>query len=186
MPVNFLHPVFAYLVNRWKPSFSLPALLVGSIIPDVEVIPIYYLTNGEIDRLFFHSIIGAVTLGTFLSLFVVIFVYPSFVSAIFRIDLKEIKKECRFSKTLVGVCMLGNLLHVLIDATSHEYNPLLYPISSYSIDVFRISNDLIFDNIVINIILTIVLLVIVIASIKRGTKGFWKKMLVSQNIPQKN
>ena len=93
MPANFLHPVFAYLVNRWKPSFSLPGLLVGSIIPDVEVIPIYYLTNGEIDRLFFHSIVGAVTLGTILSLFLVIFIYPNFVSAIFRIDVKEMLKE---------------------------------------------------------------------------------------------
>ena len=66
MPANFLHPVFAYLVNRWKPSFSLPGLLVGSIIPDVEVIPVYYLTNGEIDRLFFHRIVPKVTAPTIL------------------------------------------------------------------------------------------------------------------------
>ena len=46
--------------------------------------------------------------------------------------------------------MIGNLTHVFIDATSHEFNPLLYPISSNSVDILRISNNLIFDNIVIN------------------------------------
>jgi len=180
LPANFLHPVFAYLINKWKPQFSLPALLVGSIIPDVEVIPIFYLTDGEIDRLIFHSIIGSITLGTILSVAIVMFVYPRFVSLIFRIDINDIKKKCRFSTTLIGACMIGNLSHLLIDSTSHEYNPLFYPIFSESVNIFRISNEIIFDNLVINLVLATIFLIIVITSIRKGVKGFWKKMLVGQ------
>ena len=181
MPANFFHSVFGYLINRWNPQLSLPGLLVGSVIPDIEVIPIYYLTNGEIDRMVFHSVIGSLTLGTILSLGIVIFAYPRFVSAIFKIDVTEIKKKCKFTKKLVGACMVGNLLHILIDATSHEYNPLLYPISTNSFDFLRISTDLIFDNIVINLILAIIFLLIIFTSLRRDPKGFWKKMLLSQN-----
>jgi len=180
MPANFLHSVFAYLINKWKPQFSIPALLVGSIIPDVEVIPIYYWTNGEIDRLIFHSIIGAITLGTILSVILVIFVYPLFVSLIFRIDTNDIKKKCRFSTSLIGACMMGNLTHVLIDATSHEYNPLLFPVSNDSVNIFRISTDIVFDNLVINFVLVAIFLIIIVFSIRRGKKGFWKKMLVGK------
>ena len=75
--------------------------------------------------------------------------------------------------------MIGNLTHVFIDATSHEFNPLLYPISSNSVDILRISNNLIFDNIVINTVLIGIFLVNIASILKGGTKGFWKKMLVS-------
>lgn len=177
MPANFLHPVFAYIINKWKPGFSLPALLVGSIIPDIEVIPIYFFTNGEIDRLIFHSIIGAMTLGTIVSIATVMFVYPRFVSLVFRIDIKDIRKKCRFSATLIGACIIGNLSHVLIDATSHEYNPLLYPIIGESVNVFRISSEVIFDRQVINLVL-ILLAIIILVLIRRGQNGFWKKLLV--------
>ena len=178
MPANFLHPVFAYLINKWKPQFSIPALLVGSIIPDVEVIPIYYLTNGEIDRLIFHSIIGAITLGTILSVTIVICVYPRFVSLIFRIDTNDIKEKCRFSTILICACMMGNLAHVLIDATSHKYNPLLFPVSKESVNIFRISTDIIFDYQVMNLVLAAIFLIFIVSSRRRGEKGFWEKMLV--------
>ena len=178
MPAIFLHSFFAYLINRWKPQFSLPPLLVGSMLPDIEVIPIYYLTNGTIDRLILHSIIGAFTIGTILSVGIVLFIYPSIVSHFFKIDINDIKKKCCFSITLIGLCMIGNLSHVLVDATTHEYNPLAYPISSESIDFLRISTNRNFDNIVLTVVLSIILLGIVIVSMRKGRKGFWKQMLV--------
>ena len=178
MPAIFLHSTFAYLINRWKPQFSLPALLVGSMLPDVEVIPIYYLTNGTIDRLILHSIIGATTVGTILSLSIVLFIYPRLISSIFKINRKDVKKKCYFSTTLIVLCLIGNLSHVLIDATHHEYNPLLYPVFNASIDSLRISNDLVFDGGLVTLIMSAILLVIVIVSLKKGMKGFWKKMLV--------
>lgn len=182
MPATFFHPVFGYMINRFKPQFNLPALIVGSILPDIEVIPIYFLTNGVIDRLIFHSFIGAVTIGTLLTLGLVMFVYPYLISFLFKINIFEIKKKCRFSALLTISCMIGNLSHILIDSTTHEYNPLLYPISRESINFFRISNDRGFDNLIITIILALIILVIVFVSLRKGTKLFWKKMLLDQNI----
>ncbi len=178
MPAIFLHSTFAYLINRWNPQFSLPALLVGTLLPDVEVPILYYLTDGAIDRLLFHSIIGAVTVGTFVSVAIVLIIYPPFVSFFFRINKKDVEKKCRFSGTLFGLCMIGNLSHVLIDATHHEFNPLLYPIFKESINFLRISSDQSFDTRIVTLVLSAILLAFVIASLKNGVKGFWKQMLV--------
>ena len=178
LPAIFLHSTFAYLINRLDPQFSLPALLVGTLLPDVEVPILYYLTEGAIDRLLFHSIIGAVTVGTIISVCIVLIVYPHFVSFFFRIDKKEVKKKCRFSGTLFGLCMIGNLSHVLIDATHHEFNPLLYPIFKESFNFLRISGDQSFDTRIVTLVLSAILLVFVIASLINGVNGFWKQMLV--------
>ena len=178
MPAIFLHSTFAYLINRWKTQFSLPALLVGTLLPDVEVPLLYYITDGAIDRLLFHSIIGAVTVGTIVSVAIVIILYSPFVSFFFRINKKDVKKKCRFSATLVGLCMIGNLSHVLIDATHHEFNPLLYPIFKESFNVLRISGDPSFDARIVTLVLTAIFLVFVIASLKKGVKGFWRQILV--------
>ena len=96
-------------MKRWNLSFSLPALLVGGMIPDVEILIIYYLSDGAIDRLLFHSILGGITIGTLFSAVIVVFIYPSFVSFFFRIDKNIIQKKCTFSGTLLGLCLLGNL-----------------------------------------------------------------------------
>jgi len=178
MPAIFLHSALAYLINRWGPQFSLPALLVGTLLPDVEVPILYYLTDGAIDRILFHSIIGAVTVGTIISVFIVLILYTPFVSFFFRIDKKEVKKKCRFSATLIGLCMIGNLSHVLIDATHHKFNPLLYPIFTESLNFLRISSDLTFDARIVTLVLSAIFLVVVIASLRKGVKGFWKQMLV--------
>jgi membrane-bound metal-dependent hydrolase YbcI (DUF457 family) len=178
MPANFLHSVFPYLINKWKTQFILPALLVGSIIPDIEVIPLYYFTNGKIDRLIFHSIIGAITIGTLLTILLVMIFYPIFVSLIFKIRISEIKEKCHFSTMLIISSIIGNLSHVLIDATSHEYNPLLYPLSSESINFFRISDNLVFDYQIINVILVIIFILILFTTLRKGLRGFWKRMLL--------
>ena len=181
MPAIFLHSIIAYIANRWNPKLSLPGLLVGSMFPDLEVIPIYFLTNGAIDRLIFHSIIGAITLGTIFTLGFVVFVYPKLISIIFRIDENEIKNKSSFSITLIISSVIGNLSHVIIDATTHEFNPLLYPLVNGSIDFLRISSNRFFDNLGVSIILFLILIVIVSASLKNGRGSFWKKMLVDQN-----
>ena len=103
MPAMFLHSVFAYFVKRWNPLFSLPALLVGGMIPDVEILIIYYLSDGAIDRLLFHSVLGAITIGTLFSAIIVIFIYPSFVSFFFRIDKNNIQKKMCFFRNFFRV-----------------------------------------------------------------------------------
>lgn len=164
-------------MKRLNPTFSLPALLVGSMIPDTEVPIIYYFTNGEIDRILFHSVIGAATLGTLISVTIVVFAYPSLISWLFRIDKNHIQKNCIFSVRLIGLCLVANISHVLIDAIHHEYNPLLYPISVNSIDLLRISGNRIFDTVIVAGVLLVILIVIIVFSFRKE-KDFWKQMLV--------
>jgi hypothetical protein len=147
------------------------------MIPDVEVPAIYYLTNGAIDRLLFRSIIGAATIGTIVSAGIVVFIYPSFISLFFKIDKNYIKKKCNFSGTLLGLCLIGNLSHVLIDATHHAFNPLLYPVIIESIDLFRISSNRIVDTGIIGGVLALIFLIFVMTSFK-NRNVFWKTMLV--------
>ena len=164
-------------MKRWNLTFSLPALLVGGMIPDVEILIIYYLSDGAIDRLLFHSILGGITIGTLFSAVIVIFIYPSFVSFFSRIDKNIIQKKCAFSGTLLGLCLLGNLSHMLIDTTHHQFNPLLYPIFTESIDLLRISSSKMFYTEVVTVVLSVIFLVFVVAFLRNG-KGFWKQMLV--------
>jgi len=98
MPAIFLHSTFAYLINRWKPQFSLPALLVGTLLPDVEVTILYYLTDGAIDRLLFHSIIGAVTVGTIVSVGIVLILYSPFVSFFLGLIKNTLRKNVVFQQ----------------------------------------------------------------------------------------
>lgn len=177
MPAIFLHSSIAYVINKLNPKLSLPALLIGSMIPDIEVLILYYFTNGSIDRLFFHSIIGSLTIGTIVSVGVVIFIYPSFVSFLFKIDKKYIQKKCKISKTLIGLCLIGNLSHALIDATHHSYNPLLYPIINDSVNILRISSNRVFDTLIVTVILSIIFLAF-LANAWKDKKMFWKHMLV--------
>jgi membrane-bound metal-dependent hydrolase YbcI (DUF457 family) len=75
----------------------------------------------------FHSLLGAVTVGTILSMAFTVFVYPRLTSAVFPIDKLEVKEKCRFSPGLVASCVLGVLSHVLLDVTNHPYNPVCWP-----------------------------------------------------------
>ena len=178
MPITFLHCSFAYLVNKWKPQLSLPAFLVGTMVPDLEVLIIYLLNNGTIDRLVLHSLLGAATIGTTICVLLVLFIYSPVVSFIFRLDPQEVKEKCRFSCTLVVASFFGVLSHVLIDATHHIYNPLLYPFVSESIDLFVITGSVPFDSAITTLVVSLILLVFIIDFAKKGIKDFWKRMLV--------
>ena len=59
------HFAVAYMIHRLKKTLSLPALIVGSIIPDMDSL-IYFLTNGSfaMGREWLHSLVGIGTFGT--------------------------------------------------------------------------------------------------------------------------
>src|SRR3990170_2253509 len=127
MPYTPIHWSIAYLAREIRPSLSLPALIVSAVVPDLEIPFIYIITSGRLGRLVLHSFLGAVTLATLLSVIFTVFAYSPLVSYLFKLDSKIVRDRCRFSWSLVAVCLLGNLSHVLIDSLHHEYNPLLFP-----------------------------------------------------------
>jgi len=120
----------AYLIyklgSKLKPS--LPGLIVGSMFPDLEIpFIILLLGTGVPDRLVLHSLLGAVTIGTFLSLVFTVLMYPPLIGSLLRIDRRELRSKCSFSLVLTLSVFLGNISHVLLDITNHPYNPILWP-----------------------------------------------------------
>ena len=118
----------AYVLYKLGGKLSLPALVVGSMVPDLEIPFIILLLGTEVPhRLVLHSLLGAVTIGTALSIAITVLVYPRLTSAIFPIDKLKVKEKCRFSLGLAVSCLLGVLSHVVLDITNHAYNPIFWP-----------------------------------------------------------
>jgi membrane-bound metal-dependent hydrolase YbcI (DUF457 family) len=130
VPITPLHYPIAKIIHMLgsKVSLSLPALFVGSMVPDLEVPFMYFLSGAWVqDRLVLHSFIGGLTLGTLIAIILTVFLYPRVVSAFFPIDKNRVKQQCRLSLTLVLCCAIGVFSHVLLDVTNHTYNPLFWP-----------------------------------------------------------
>ncbi len=178
MPATPLHFSIAYLINRWRPQLSLPALLVSTTVPDIEIPFFYFVTGGVHGRIVLHSLLGAATLGTFLSVFLTVFFYPPVVSFLFKLDKEKVEKKCRFSSTLVGLCLFGILSHVFIDSLHHDFNPVFYPFVKESFDALMLTNDWTFATVVVTSALLVLLIFFFVYKIRKGTRDFLMRMLV--------
>ena len=129
MPITPFHYPIAYLIySVSKVKLSLPALIVGAMLPDLEI-PIILLLVGsqEPERMVLHSLIGGLTVGTIIGVAITVVIYPRLTSAIFPIDKLKVREKCRFSGGLVFSCLIGVLSHVLLDVMNHSYNPIFWP-----------------------------------------------------------
>jgi membrane-bound metal-dependent hydrolase YbcI (DUF457 family) len=179
MPLTPLHYVAAYGINKVKLGLAFPALIVGSVIADLE--PFFGgLTGGKLfpSRGIMHSLLGTITLNTFLAVLIVVFLYPILVLWIFKIDRKLVAEKCRFSAMLVLSALLGDLSHLLIDTTMHDYNPLFYPFTSQSFDALVLFGNWLPSSIFVHTLLFVVLLAIFTFEFRKGLKGFWGRLLV--------
>lgn len=178
MPITPLHTAVAYLLNRWRKELSLPALIVGSMVPDLEIPFVYLASNGFHDRLVLHSLLGAAFLGTSVAVLLTVFVYPLVISSVFGLDKNGLKEKCHFSAMLVVCCFVGTLSHVLIDSLHHNYNPLLFPFMLESFDAFVLKNPYVSPTDLVSIPMLAILVLVLIWEIRRGLNGFWKRIFV--------
>jgi len=179
MPLTPLHYVAAYAINKVKLGLVFPALIVGSVVADLE--PFFgMLTGGRLfpSRGLMHSLLGTITLNTFLTVLIVVSLYPILVSWIFKIDRKLVAEKCRFSAMLVLSALLGALSHLLIDTTMHDYNPLFYPFTTQSFDALILLGNWLPASIFVHTLLSVLLLAIFIFELHKGLKGFWQRLLV--------
>ncbi len=128
MPLTPLHYPVAYLMYKLNKKLGLPGLVVGSMFPDLEIPAIIFLFRTRIPhRLVLHSLLGAATIGTMLSVIFTVLIYPPLISYFFKIEEEKIKRKCRISCVLIFSCFLGNLSHALLDVVNHPYNPIFWP-----------------------------------------------------------
>lgn len=128
MPITPFHHPIAYLIFKVGVSLSLPGLIVGSVIPDLEIPIMIMLFGFQVpNRVILHSLFGAFTVGLALAVAITKWVYPALTSRIFPINELKVKEKCSFSINLAFSCLLGILSHVLLDVTNHAYNPVFWP-----------------------------------------------------------
>ena len=128
MPITPLHYPVAWGLSKLNKKLSLPGLIVGSFMPDIEVPILFLFFNVGIDNHFIlHSLIGALTLGTLLSILATILIYPFLASLIFRVEKNKVKDVCKLNSFLVLSCMLGNVFHILLDYPMHPYSFIFWP-----------------------------------------------------------
>ncbi|MBD3407575.1 MAG: DUF4184 family protein [Candidatus Lokiarchaeota archaeon] len=126
MPVPPLHYPFSFGISKlWR--FSLPGLIVGSVIPDIECLFLWIFFPSLPDHLFLHSFIGGLTVGTGLAILVTHFIYAPLMPRIFNIDKRQMNETCKINRMLVFSCMFGVLSHLILDFPMHQYNPHLWP-----------------------------------------------------------
>ena len=122
----------AYIIYRLDKRLVLPGLTVGSMFPDLEIpVMVLFFGNRIPDHFVLHSLLGAATVGTILSVLSTFLIYPTFVSSLFRIEKNKVERKCKLSLTLILSAFLGNVSHVLLDVTTHESNPIFWPFQDH-------------------------------------------------------
>jgi membrane-bound metal-dependent hydrolase YbcI (DUF457 family) len=182
-----LHYPVAWGLSKIDKRLSLPGLIVGSFMPDIEVPILFLFFEIGIDNHFIlHSLVGVLTIGTLLSILATVLLYPIFASLIFRVDKNKVKEACKLTPILVFSCMLGNVFHILLDLPMHPYSFILWPfvdpnnIVGFLVLAFAPEGDLtlgfLFARILNNIIMGSLMLAIVIKS----RKNLWEQIIVGK------
>ena len=127
MPITPLHYPFAFAISKIDRRLSLPALVVGSIMPDIEVPFMWIFFSTLPDHLFLHSLIGAATLGTLLTILVTRFLYTPIISTFFEVDKSDLNEVCKITPMLAISSFIGVMSHLILDFPMHWYNPILWP-----------------------------------------------------------
>ncbi len=186
-----MHYPVAWGLSKLDKRLNLPGLIVGSFIPDIEVPILLFFFSGTLpDHFVLHSLIGAFTIGTFISIFVTVYLYPLLTSLLFHLDKAKIKGVCRFSPSLALSCMLGNLFHIFLDIPMHPFNPVLWPfVDPYSIVgililVFAVEGDIargfLYARILVNILMITFMGILLAIIIVKNRKNLWEQILVGK------
>ncbi len=188
-----MHYPVAWGLSKLDKRLSLPGLIVGSFLPDIEVPFLLIFFSGLLpDHLILHSLIGAVTVGTIISIAVTVYLYPILTSWLFHLDKEKIKEVCRFSPSLALSCMLGNLFHIFLDIPMHPFNPVLWPfVDPYSIVgilvlVFAAEGDIargfLHARILVNILMITIMGLLLTIIIVKNRKNLWERLLIGKSI----
>ncbi|MHA2423802.1 MAG: DUF4184 family protein [Candidatus Thorarchaeota archaeon] len=128
MPFTLFHYPFGYWLSKIDTKLVLPALLVGSVMPDIEVPFWFFFFTGIIpDHFILHSLIGALTIGLVLAVAVTKFIYPAMINWLFKVDRERLTNACRITPWMVLSCAIGLVGHIAVDYLHHWYNPIFWP-----------------------------------------------------------
>lgn len=182
-----MHYPIAWGLSKLNNRLNLPGLIVGSFIPDIEVPTLFFFFNLGIDNHFIlHSLIGALTIGTLISILATVYLYPILAFLIFRVDKVKVKEVCKLTPVLVLSCMLGNVFHILLDLLMHPYSLILWPfVDPYSIVGilvlgFAIDGNIQLGFLIANILTNLIMGTFMIAIAIKSRKNLWEQILIGK------
>jgi membrane-bound metal-dependent hydrolase YbcI (DUF457 family) len=168
----------AYIIYKLGGKLNLPGLVVGSMLPDLEI-PLIFLfvgTQGP-NRMALHSLLGATTVGTTLAAAITVWLYPTLTSKIFPISKLRVKDKCRFSISLAFSCLLGVLSHVLLDIVNHDYNPVFWPFLTIY-ETPSPTTPFLGGAATASLIVHALLAIVFVGLFVKQRENFWEKLLV--------
>lgn len=153
----------------------------------MEVPILFLFFDVGIDNHFIlHSLVGALTIGTIISILATVYVYPVLTSLIFRLDKAKLKEVCRLTPVLVFSCMLGNIFHLLLDLIMHPYSLILWPfVDPYNIVgilvlVFAVGGDLQLGFFMANVLTNLVMGLFMVTIVIKNRRNLWEKILIGK------
>jgi len=134
IPATPLHYPLAYTLYRVSSRrLDLPALVIGAMTPDLEII-LFELAGrpGGVNRLVLHSLFGALLICPVLVVLLRWAIYAPLARTILQTEIGH-----RGTGLLLLSGAVGALSHVLLDVPGHPYNPLLWPLTAESVNLFQ-------------------------------------------------
>lgn len=178
MPLTPLHmgpasALFLTSPRRW----SLAGLLMGSVIPDIEI-PFLYFSGLEMQTGHgpLHSVIGALTFGVTLAVLGAYFIYPSLMnwwegkfgsgySYFGGADVAELGSL----PVVVYSTVAGVLTHLGLDYLTHTTMPYFWPFAP-SVATFSFARDF-YWLLIVNVILLVILVEIIVRYLGQTEKA---------------
>jgi len=183
MPFTPLHIPFAWIISRLDKRLPLPALIVGSVIPDIECPFLILFFSGVLpDHYILHSLIGALSIGLILAVILTAYVYADVASFLFGIEKKELKERCKVTRFTVLAAAIGVLSHLLIDYPMHPYNQILWPFVDANklvgplVSFFAMGGNITMGYLIANILTSMVSIMLWIAIVYHIRDELWKRM----------
>ncbi|MFW9919908.1 MAG: DUF4184 family protein [Candidatus Thorarchaeota archaeon] len=190
MPFTLFHYPFGYGLSKTSKRLNMPALLVGAVIPDIEVPLLFLFFQGVFpDHFVLHSLVGALSGGLVLAVLITRYAYPTVIGSIFKLDKQELKQKCLISRALVASAILGIVSHLLVDILHHWYNPILWPwiADPYAIAgplcIFFanvLSTDIMTGYYVANLLTHIVIVPVFLLIIIRTKENRWHRLWIGE------
>ncbi|MFX1255302.1 MAG: DUF4184 family protein [Promethearchaeota archaeon] len=187
MPFTIFHYPLAFGLSKINKKLSLPGLIVGSILPDIEVPLMWLFFSNLPDHLILHSFIGSLTLGTLLAVIVTRYIYPVVISSVFTVEQNSLAENCRISTTLVVSCMMGLISHILMDYLTHPFNPMLYPwVDPYVlvgplVQLFAFDDNIYLGYLISNALVSVIMLILwIIIFFKCKGSDLWDHLWVGE------
>jgi hypothetical protein len=149
---------------------------VGSVFPDLEIPIILVVFGSRVpSHLVLHSVVGALTLGTAVSVVFTIVLYPYLMSWLFNMDRDTVKRVCATSPSLVVSCLVGNLSHILLDLINHPSTSILWPITPVIVNPICLSlGGPRTTSMIVHLTLLITFVLIVVSQ----RKQLWERLLI--------